>query len=121
MQKIWKLGTELKPSAQAEAKACFVHRWTHENAKQSYGGKCPGCEQSTRSGRIITGGVPGIPLKEWTREEWHAYHVPLLTDEQWLAHTQFAVTKSGDIDRQVNYCIQHRPHPGGLKAETVNA
>lgn len=109
----WKLGSELNSSAQAEAKARFVHRWTHENARQTYGG-CPGCEQATQGGRIITGGAPGIPLKEWTREEWHAYHVPLMTDEQWLANTQFAVNKDGSLNARIDHCITHRPHPSPL-------
>lgn len=80
----------------------FVHRWTHENAKQTYGGKCPGCEQATRGGCIITGQKE--TLKKWTREEWHAYHTPLTTDADWLASHAFYVNKDGTLDSRRNHC-----------------
>lgn len=84
-----------KLNAQQREQVCraFVRRWTHENARQSYGGKCPGCEQSTRGGRIVTG--PRGAEKVWTREEWHAYHVPLTSDDEWIAAHAFHFTKDG--------------------------
>jgi hypothetical protein len=117
----WILGIDLRPEVQAEAKARFVHRWTHENAKQTYGGKCPGCEQAANGGHIVTGGAPGFPKKVWTREEWHAYHIPLVSDAEWLASTSFAVNEDGTLSNKVNHCLQRPPHRGGLKAETANA
>jgi hypothetical protein len=83
-------GDKLTAAQRAEVLRTYVHRWTHENAKQTYGGKCPGCEQSTcNHGHIVTG------TKVWTRDEWHAYHVPLVTDEQWLKEHAFHFIKDG--------------------------
>lgn len=62
------------------------------------GGRCPGCEQSTRGGRIVTGGAAGIPVKEWMRDAWHAYHVPLTSDAEWLKAHAFKVTAAGKLD-----------------------
>ena len=73
----------------------FVHRNTVENSRQSYSGKCPLCEQSTQGGRIITGSARNGSLKEWTREDWHAYHVPIQTDTDWLADHAFWFTSDG--------------------------
>lgn len=102
-------GDQLSPALRTEVLRRYVHRWTHENARQTYGGKCPGCEQSTRNGRIVTGGAPGIPVKVWTRAEWHAYHVPLITDDQWLAAHSFAVTMGGRLSERQKYA-----QPAGL-------
>jgi hypothetical protein len=86
-------GTELTPAQRALVLRAFVHRWTHENAQQTYGGKCPGCEQSTRGGYIVTG--PADAPKAWTRAEWHAYHAPLTSDAEWLSRYAFHFTKDG--------------------------
>jgi hypothetical protein len=65
--------------------AAFVHRWTFENARQSYGGLCPGCVQQRRCGGKMT--VNGRP--------WHEYHAPLTTDTEWLKRYAFHFTKDG--------------------------
>ena len=98
------IGSKLNPSQKREALACFVHRWTHENARQSYGGKCPACEQAGRKGRIETGGAEGFPLKVWTREGWHAYHAPIVSDEQWLSTHAFHIDQSGHISAKHPHC-----------------
>ncbi len=94
-------GDKLPARLQREVLARFVHRWTHENAKQTYGGKCPGCEQSTRGGFIVTG-TPDKP-KAWTREEWHAYHKPLTTDAEWLKDHAFHVTSKGELSNRHHF------------------
>ncbi len=92
-------GDKLNATQRAEVLRAYIHRWTHENAKQTYNGECPGCMQSTRNGQIVTGvkkpGICQTPLKVWTREEWHAYHVPLTTDNEWLKRHAFHFTKDG--------------------------
>lgn len=86
-------GVDLTPAQRAEVLRAYVYRWTFENARQSYRGKCPGCEQSTRSGLIITG--PKEAPKIWTRAEWHAYHTPLISDDQWLRQHAFHFLADG--------------------------
>lgn len=92
-------GDKLTAVQRAEVLRAYVHRWTHENAKQTYNGQCPGCMQSTRNGLIITGkkkpGPNEMRLKVWTRAEWHAYHVPLITDDEWLVGHAFHFTADG--------------------------
>lgn len=92
-------GDKLTHMQRQEVLRTFVHRWTLENAKQTYGGRCPGCEQSTRNGLIVTGvDKPGIcetPRKVWQREDWHAYHTALITDDQWLLEHAFHFVKDG--------------------------
>lgn len=95
-------GDHLGPALRAEVLRRYVHRGTHENARQTYGGKCPKCAQATdpRTGLIITGdGRKGRPpLKRWTVAEWHKYHVPLISDAEWLKQHGFYVTKAGVLD-----------------------
>jgi hypothetical protein len=92
-------GDKLNSSQRQQVLNAFVHRWTHENAKQSYGGQCPACAQATRGGQIITGvNNPGInesPLKAWTKKEWHAHHAPLTTDELWVKAHAFHFVADG--------------------------
>ena len=75
-------GDKLSHTQRKQVLSAFVHRWTHENAKQSYGGKCPGCAQHTGSEA-----VNGIP--------WHDYHAPLVSDEEWIKAHAFHFTKDG--------------------------
>jgi hypothetical protein len=93
-------GSKLNATLRAEVLQRYVHRWTVENMRQTYKGKCPACEQAGRNGRIITGGDANHPLKEWTRAEWHEYHVPLETDDQWLSKHGFEVMKSGRLSEK---------------------
>lgn len=90
-------GIDLTPQQRAHVLAAFVHRWTHENARQTYGGKCPACEQSrgTCRGVPLMKVGPTQDLRPYTREEWHAYHKPLISDAEWLAGYAFHFTNDG--------------------------
>lgn len=105
-------GNQLSPTLQRDVLARYVHRWTIENARQTYEGACPACAQSTRIGPsgepIVLTGVPG-QYRVWTVAEWHAYHVPLTTDREWLAAHAFAVTRTGQLDRRSRHA-----HPASL-------
>jgi hypothetical protein len=90
-------GSALNGEQRAEVLARFVHRWTHENARQTYNGCCPGCEQSKRSNGMYAAGT-------MTREQWHAYHVSLVSDAQWLADHAFYVNKDGTLSERYNHC-----------------
>ena|SRR6266540_5307024 len=80
-------GSELPPEARREVLATFVHRWTHENARQSYRGECPACVQrARRKGSKIVSGIP-----------WHDFHVALTSDREWLADHSFWITNSGRL------------------------
>jgi len=90
------VGSKLTPRQREEVLRCFVHRWTHENARQTYGGQCPGCAQRSGSGTVIVDG----------REvAWHDYHRPLQTDDEWLREHAFHVTKAGRLDRRHDHCV----------------
>ncbi len=71
-------GNQLKPSAQANALAAFIYRCTVEN-----NGRNAAAVRATGS------------------------KLPLITDEQWLAITEFEVTKSGDLDKRADHCWTH--------------
>lgn len=89
-------GSALTPTQRALVLRAYVHRWTVENAHQTYGGKCPGCEQSAPF-PLVTGtrGSATTPERTWTRAEWHAYHAPLTTDAEWIAAHAFHFVKDG--------------------------
>lgn len=82
-------GDRLSAPLRAEVLARYVHRWTHENARQSYRGECPACAQS-----------PDRP-----REAWHAYHLPLISDQEWLRAHAFRVTKSQRLDQRSRWAL----------------
>jgi hypothetical protein len=84
-------GPELPPDLKADVLRCFVHRWTHENAKQTYGGRCPACVQRAPD-PLEVNGVP-----------WHEYHVPLVSDAEWLAAHAFYVTRDGRLSSRHNH------------------
>lgn len=71
------LGSELKLSAQREALAAFVHRFTGDHR-------------------------PAWASKPW--KDGKPYPVQFANDADWLAHTRFCVTKSGDLDRRAGHC-----------------
>ncbi len=64
--------------------AAYVHRWTHENAQQTYGGKCPACVQ-----------CGGNYAQRVVEKSWHEHHAPLTTDQEWLDTHAFHFTKDG--------------------------
>lgn len=91
-------GPSLNPKQRALVLRAYVYRWTHENARQTYNGCCPGCEQSAPF-PMVTGvrhpKAGETPERTWTRAEWHAYHMPLTTDDAWLAAHAFHFVKDG--------------------------
>lgn len=89
-------GDKLPAKARDAVLRAYTHRWTHENAQQTYGGKCPACEQAKRNG-VVTTGTKDAP-KIWPISEWHAYHAPLTTDAEWLKEHAFYVKRDGGLD-----------------------
>lgn len=87
-------GDRLTAAVRKQVLAAFVHRWTHENAKQTYGGGCPACIQHRQCGGSVS--VDGKP--------WHEYHVPLVTDQEWLREHAFYVTAAGGLSARHNHC-----------------
>jgi len=87
-------GDRLTAALRRPVLAAFVHRWTHENAKQSYGGQCPACVQQRQCGGSMT--VDGKP--------WHEYHLPLVTDAQWLRDHAFYITAKGTLSARHKHC-----------------
>lgn len=83
-------GIDLTPAQRTQVLEAYVHRWTHENSQQTYQGRCPGCEQSRPFPMVC-----GNDRKVYSRSEWHAYHVALTTDDQWLADHAFHFVKDG--------------------------
>lgn len=107
------LGSQLSAHLQAEILRRFVHRWTFENARQTYGGQCPGCEQSGTFPRLAA--PKGKIGRRMTREEWHAYHAPLVSDAEWLNAHAFHVTAKGELSEH-----HHFAEPACMaKLETV--
>ena len=93
---IYRRGDHLPPRLQAEVLRRYVHRWTIENARQTYGGRCPACAQHTGPGEIV-------PPGQTTPIPWHVYHAPLTTDLAWLRAHAFAVTRGGELDGRVRH------------------
>jgi hypothetical protein len=82
-------GTDLNASQRQQVLAAFVHRHTHENARQTYQGRCPACVQQAQCGGNMEAERDGVVIP------WHEYHVPLKTDEEWLAVYAFEFVKDG--------------------------
>ncbi len=94
-------GDQLSPQLRAEVLRRFVHRWTHENARQTYGGKCPGCAQA---GNLPRHTAPKGKLgRRYTLAEWHAHHTPLVSDAQWMSEHSFHVTAEGKLSERHHY------------------
>lgn len=77
-------GDQLTDRQREEVLRVFVLRWTHENAKQTYHGRCPACEQA-RACRVFP-----LPYSGW-----HARHAPLVSDVEWLQVHAFHFLKDG--------------------------
>lgn len=92
-------GDRLTPSLRRAVLATFVHRWTHENARQSYSGRCPACVQRERCGQLST-----VTLSDGQIVNWHDYHMPLQSDEDWLRAHAFHVTRGGRLDADASHC-----------------
>lgn len=87
-------GDLLPVRLQQEVLAKFVHRWTHENARQTYKGRCPACAQAAPFPYVCGQKLPDGP-KVYTEAQWHAFHAPIRTDEQWLCEHAFRVSADG--------------------------
>lgn len=87
-------GDELRPDLQRQVLAMYVHRHTIENAHRTYGGSCPLCEQRVQCFPELT-----MPIAEW-----HARHMPIVTDAAWLRAHAFYVTRRGQLDLRRQHC-----------------
>ena len=79
-------GSTLAPEVQRQCLARFVHRFTREH-------------------------VPA-----WAREprpDGQPYKVQFASDAEWLAHTSFAVTRDGSLDKRVASCMSAPTWPEG--------
>ncbi len=87
----FKLGSELPPNVQQDCLARFVHRFTREH--RPYWAK----------GYTLNG---------------KPYAVQFASDADWLAHTLFAVTKSGCLDNRGNHCQSSPTWPDNPELRT---
>lgn len=71
-------GNQLNPEDQKHVLAAFIYRKTHENMWAN-----PAAVKQTSN--------------------W----LPAISDEQWLAITDFEVTESGRLDRRAHHCMTH--------------
>lgn len=77
-------GDQLCPADQKEVLASYVHRFTRQH-------------------------VPA-----WAKEPWKdgkPYPVQFDSDADWLAHTEFTVTKAGRLDHRSHDCWSHHTWP----------
>lgn len=91
-------GTDLTSAQRRMVLATFVHRWTHENAPQTYNGRCPACVQREQTGGRSTDIMPDGQM-------WHQYHTHLTTDDEWIAQHAFHFVKDGSrLSSQQSSC-----------------
>lgn len=76
-------GSALNSPQRRAVLAAFVHRWTHENARQTYHGQCPACAQASHH----------LP-------DWHQRHAALVSDDEWLAAHAFYITERGMLAKR---------------------
>ena len=89
-------GDRLTDRQRAEVLRVFVHRWTVENTRQTYGGKCPACVQNRRI----------VERDQALGVSWHARHAPLTTDQEWLAAHAFHFLKDGSrLSGRTRYAV----------------
>lgn len=74
---MFKMGNELAPHVQRKALAQFVHRFTRDHVP-------------TWACDPMSNGQP--------------YPVQFDSDADWLANTEFQVTKSGELDKRAKWC-----------------
>jgi len=75
-------GSTLNAKQREQVRAAFVHRHTVENGQRF----AEGCTLCHYRGDSLTGK---------TLAEWHAYHVPETTDDQWIADHAFHFVRDG--------------------------
>lgn len=95
-------GADLTAEQRKQVLAAFVHRWTHENAQQTYGGRCPACAQRPGgNGEIV---IPaGQQSATEVRKLWHDHHVKVVSDQEWLNAHAFHFTKGGTLSARHQY------------------
>lgn len=86
-------GDQLNDQQRRQVLAAYVHRWTHENAKQTYQGRCPACVQSGGDHEVVL--PPGQAGAGEVRKRWHDQHLPMVSDREWLAAHAFHFVKDG--------------------------
>lgn len=79
-----KLGTELLPEDQRHVLSAYLHRFTKDHKPKWASG---------------------------TRPNGEPYPVQFDSDRDWLAHTAFAVTESGHLDRRRRKCYANPTWP----------
>lgn len=81
-----RLGSELTESEQRYVLATFIHRYTRDHTPT------------------------------WAREkrpDGSKYQVQFSSDFDWLTHTRFAVTKTGNLNRKARECFSTPTWPDG--------
>jgi hypothetical protein len=86
-------GDLLPANLKKEVLEKYVYRWTDENARRRYGGKCPACIQQEKYGG--KGAMKG--------EAWHKHHLPMVSDEKWLREHAFYVTDDMELAEKKRY------------------
>lgn len=76
-------GKELHPADKRHVLAAYVYRMTHESVR-----RWPDAARTMREG---------------------GFRLPLLSDDEWLAVTEFRVRQDGRLDRRAKFCLSHRP------------
>lgn len=94
-------GDKLNGNQRRLVLARFVHRHTHENARQTYGGRCPACVQQRQCG-----GAMMLATADGRVIPWHEYHAPLQTDDEWLAGHAFHFVKDGTRPSEQHRCAE---------------
>jgi len=93
-------GTDLSSRQREQVLSAFPYRWTHEAGRRWYGGQCPACAQSPhpfKPGRNFTeAGKRGAAMSQ---AEWHAYHAPVVSDDEWVRQHAFNFNKDGTLGR----------------------
>lgn len=84
------LGTKLARRTREEVLRAFPYRQTHENARRR-GVACVSCDDQRRHGG------PMVMQRNGESISWHDYHVPQISDAQWLQAHAFWVNRDGSL------------------------
>lgn len=80
-----KLGSELNEKNRKRAFRTFIHRWTKDH--------CPAW------------------LFDYPPRSYRDIPVQFASDADWLANTRFTVTKAGNLDARVRFCVSSPTWP----------
>jgi hypothetical protein len=96
-------GSRLTADQRRDVLARFVHRHTHENSRQSYGGRCVLCAQRPGGNTEII--IPaGQQAAGEVRKMWHEHHIPAVSDVEWLADHAFYIRADGRLSERHRHC-----------------